>query len=220
VHAASVGVVDQVVQRIPERLPLRPPGVEQHEVGPLARLDGADLVAQPERRRAEPRAHLQRGLGRDEPDVLARVLVLDGRHVHRAHRVEVIRVVRRIAAERHAHAPRQKLRHAPKRGGATGAFRGGDRAHRDGGAGARDARDLRLVDAERVGEQHVGAEHAQLFEVLGRTLLAAIPVLPARLWPAAVVQREARAPLVGEALERLQQLGAAGLRRERHGPGA
>src|SRR3989442_10572106 len=33
VHAASVGVVDQVVQRIPERLPLRPPGVEQHEVG-------------------------------------------------------------------------------------------------------------------------------------------------------------------------------------------
>src|SRR5882724_6926425 len=142
-HAAPVGVVDQVVDRIPERLPLRPPGVEQHEVGALARFNGADLVAQPERRRAESCAHLQRGLGRDEPDVLARVLVLDGGHVHRAHRIEVVRVVRGVAAQRHAHTPRQQLRHASEGGGAPGAFGGRDRAHRDGRPGAGDAVDLR-----------------------------------------------------------------------------
>src|SRR5207302_10620785 len=49
---------------------------------------------------------------------------------------------------------------------------------------------------------------------------AAALIVLARLRPAAVVEREAGTPLVDDALEALQQLRAAGLRRERHGPGA
>ena len=53
VHAAAVGVVDEVVDRVEERLPLRPLGVEEHEVRPLAGLDRPELVPQSERPRAQ-----------------------------------------------------------------------------------------------------------------------------------------------------------------------
>src|SRR5499427_2081494 len=45
VHAAPVGVVDEVVDGIPDGLPLGAWGVEAHQVGLLARLDGTELVS-------------------------------------------------------------------------------------------------------------------------------------------------------------------------------
>src|SRR5262250_3887090 len=44
VHAAPVGVVDEVVDGIPDGLPLGALGVEAYQVGLLAHLDGAELV--------------------------------------------------------------------------------------------------------------------------------------------------------------------------------
>src|SRR5215472_3218608 len=42
VHAAPVGVVDEVVDGIPDGLPLGALGIEADQVGLLARLDGAE----------------------------------------------------------------------------------------------------------------------------------------------------------------------------------
>ena len=51
VDAAPVGIVDQAVDRVEERGPLGAASVVEGEVGLLARLDGADFVAQPQRLR-------------------------------------------------------------------------------------------------------------------------------------------------------------------------
>src|ERR1051325_3563490 len=100
VETAPVRVVDKIVDGIEERLPFRTLRVEEQDVGALAGLDRAQRVTASERRGAAARGHLERGLGGNLPHVLPRVLVLDGGHVHGAHEVEVVRVVRRVAAER------------------------------------------------------------------------------------------------------------------------
>ena len=46
-HRIAGGAVDQIGDRIDQRLPFRTVGVEQHDVGLLADLDGADAVAHP-----------------------------------------------------------------------------------------------------------------------------------------------------------------------------
>lgn len=79
VQDVPIGVVAEGVQRVPEGLPLRRLGVEQHDVGSLARLDDAEFVAQPRGRRAEPRGHLPARPRRGPPP---RAVVLADRHVH------------------------------------------------------------------------------------------------------------------------------------------
>ena len=216
--AAAVGAVDEVVDRVEERLPFGPLGVEQHEVGLLARLDRAELLAQPERPGAGQRRHLERRLRRDLARVLPRVLVLDRRHVHRPHQIEIVRVVRRVAAERHPHAPGQELRHLavlrhtpPTLGGRAGAH-----SHRRLRPGQ--AVDLGVVQAEHVGEEDVRPEHADRFEVFRRAEAVAGQVFLARLRAAPVVQRESGPALVRHALHPAEEVGAAALRRERHRP--
>jgi hypothetical protein len=112
-----------------------------------------------------------------------------------------------------------QLRHAAVLGHPAAALGRGDRAHRDRGPGARDHVELRLVETQAVGEQHARAHHPDRLEIGGR----AVPVpghrLLAGLGPAVVVQGQAGAMLVRHPLERAQQLGAAGLVGERHGPG-
>src|SRR5258706_16247375 len=49
VEAATVGVVDEVVDRIEERLPFRTLRVEEEQIGFLAGLDRAELVTLPKR---------------------------------------------------------------------------------------------------------------------------------------------------------------------------
>ena len=103
-------------------------------------------------------------------------------------------------------------------GHAAAALRRGHRTHCDLRARARQALDLGVVHAERVREHHVRPEHADRLEVFGRGLTVARLIVLARLRPAAVVKRQKRVVLVGHALDRAQQIGAARLRRERHGP--
>ncbi len=128
-------------------------------------------------------------------------------------------VVRRVAAERDLHAPGQQLGQPPVLADAAPALGGGDRAHRRRCARARHGVHLGVVQAEDVGEHDVASEHADRLEVLGRarTLQAALGLL-ARLRPAVVVQRQAGAVVVGQALEGAEQVGRAGLEGERHGP--
>src|SRR5439155_25552868 len=95
VHAPAVGVVDEVVDGIEERLPLRPLRVEQYQIGLFAGLDRADLVGDAERLRAGEGRHLERALGRDQARVLTRGLLPEGRQVHGAYGLEVVRVVGR-----------------------------------------------------------------------------------------------------------------------------
>src|SRR5262245_63232948 len=65
VHAPAIGVVDEIGDRVPERLPFGPLSVEEHEVRLLPRLDRSELIAQAECLRTDERGHLERGLGRD-----------------------------------------------------------------------------------------------------------------------------------------------------------
>src|SRR5438093_12034502 len=55
VDAARVCRVDEIVDGIEERLPFRTLRVEEQQIGFLAGLDRAELVALPKRLRAEPR---------------------------------------------------------------------------------------------------------------------------------------------------------------------
>src|SRR5262249_56098649 len=63
------------------------------------------------------------------------------------------------------------------------------------------------------------AQHAEGLEVCGGRLAVPGLIVLARLRPAAVMEREERLVLVGDALDPAQEIGAARLRRERHGPG-
>ena len=218
VHAAAVGVVDEIVDGIEEGLPLWPLGVEQHQVRALAGLDGAEVVAHVQGLGAHHRGHLEGGLCGDEPQILAGVLVLDGRHVHGPHHVEMVGVVGRVAAEGDLDALGEQLRHAAVLGHAAAALGRGDGAHDHGGARAGQALDLGVVDAEAVREDDVRPDHPERFEVFRRSPAMAGGVFLSRLGPAAVVERQGRAALVGHALQRLHELGAARLGRERHGP--
>ena len=130
----------------------------------------------------------------------------------------MVRVVRRVAAERDLDALGEKLRHAPVLGDAAAALRGGDRAHRDLRARARQALDLGVVHAERVRQHHVRPEHAERLEVFGRESCRDALDSFARLGPASVVEGQHRFVLVRHGLGRAQEVRAARLRRERHGP--
>ena len=112
----------------------------------------------------------------------------------------------------------EQLGHPTLGGDSLRPLGGGDRAHRHRGAGPREALDLGVVEAQHVGQEHVGAEHPVRFEILGGTQPVPREGLPPRVGAASVVEREPGPVLVRQALEPAQEVGAAGLRRERHRP--
>ena len=105
-HRVAGGAVDQVRDRVDQRLPLRPPGVEQHHVGLLAHFDRADAVCHQRSLGAVDRRHLDPGLGRHHPRVDPRLLVAAAGEPHLLRHVDdagggMVGADRDIDAERH-----------------------------------------------------------------------------------------------------------------------
>ena len=93
VDRVAACAIHEVPYRVGERAPLRSAGVEQDQVALSTHLDGAERVAELERRGSSTCGELHRGLGWNERRVSASVLV-DGRgEAHAADHVEEIGAV-------------------------------------------------------------------------------------------------------------------------------
>ncbi len=219
VDATAVGIVDQIVHRIEQGLPLDAPSVEQHQIGLLSRLQRADLAVQSQGLRPLDGRHLQGRLGGDGPGVLPRVFVQHRDQVHGAVGLQEIGVVAGIGAQAHGHAGVQHLGQQPRLGHAGAALDRRRGNHHRPGPRAGQHLHLAFVQTKHVRQGHVAAQNAQLLQVLGRPQArfseAGIHVILAVV----VVQREAGAVLVGQAFALGKQLIGAEIGCEGHGPG-
>ncbi len=93
--------------------------------------------------------------------VLPCILVLDGGHVHGPDQVEVVGVVRRVAAENHFHPFGQQLGHAPVVPDAPTPLGGRDGAHGHRRPRPGQALDLGFIHAERVSQHDIGSKHGE-----------------------------------------------------------
>ena len=216
--APPIRAIHQIVDRVKQRPPLRPPGVKQRQIRLFPLLNRADFRLQPQSFRPADRCQFQRRLRRDYPHILPRILIQRRRQIHCPHCFQQVRVVPGVRPQSHRRPRFQQLRQHPLLRQPGPALNRRRRTHNHLGAIPRNALHLRPVNAQTVRQRQIRPQHPQRFQILRRPH----PVIPQTflniLRTVIKMQRHPGLIPVRQPLGRSQQFRRGKSRRKRHRP--